>query len=89
MTDPISGRNFDGRYDGTLDCGCVVFYLGATALCENHSSQSALRQEQELAELIDAELHAKRECNNTIATCPKLTGCECATALAFQKEGKR
>lgn len=35
-TDPVTGRNFDGRYDDELPCGCVNFYHGGVAPCEEH-----------------------------------------------------
>ncbi len=75
VKDPISGRSFDGRYDTQHDCGCVDFYHGATARCEDHNRERAKQLEQEIAE--ETELHIKRGCNNTIATCPREL-CECA-----------
>lgn len=35
--DPATGRNFDGRYDTLLPCGCVHFYHGATTPCDEHA----------------------------------------------------
>lgn len=53
--DPSSGRSFNGRYDETLSCGCVVFYRGGTVRCEDHDSKRALQLEQELAALTAAD----------------------------------
>ena len=35
--DPVTGRNFDGRYDERHDCGCVDFYKGGLVACRAHS----------------------------------------------------